>query len=154
MSKSKFQSEIIRPLTKEEHVVLGKVELVVSGKSTNEILTTIPSFVSEDGKVRNLVLSNKIANKIKEHGIIIKENLVLNATDWDYVIRNVAGVQERINLIKTLANGGFIRIGANKDNGYFIVTHYENIVDKSQKLKNLLKKGDALDRFGRTPFLT
>lgn len=64
-------------------------------------------------------------------------------------MRNVRGNRDKINLIYPTTDEGFLRIAANRDNGFYIVTHYENIGGKSQKLKNLLEKGDFLDRNGR-----
>ena len=42
-------------------------------------------------------------------------------------------------------------VAAHKVDGFFIVTHFEVVTKVRTKLKRLLKRGDALDRFGRTP---
>lgn len=152
-SKSQFTPVQIRPLKPEEQSSLQKVNNVLSGKSKTEVIAHTPGFVSDDGKERALIFDkSSIAEEIKGHGKMIPENLVINANDWKYVIKNVQGNPDKINLILPTRDEGFIRIGANKNNGFFMVTHYENIPGQSQKLKNLLAnaKGDALDRSGRT----
>lgn len=151
--KTQFKSPQIRDLKPEEQVSLQKVNAVLNGTSKTEIIAHTPDFVSNDGKERPLVFSSEIANKIKSHGNLIPENLVLNANDWDYAIKNVDGNPDKINLIKKIPNSdNFLVIGANRDNGYFTVTHFEYSSKNGQELKNLLQnKGDALDKFGRTP---
>ncbi len=152
MPKSIFSSPKIRELTPEEKPLVEKVNNVLQGNSEQEPIANIPSFVSRDGKERPLIFSKVIADKIiSDHGKMIPENIVLNANDWDYVIKNVNNNPDKINLIKQIPNSNnFLNIGANKNNGFFIVTHYESLAKDSLKLKNLLKnKGDSLDRSGR-----
>jgi hypothetical protein len=149
--KTLFTPKAIRALSVSETLFIPKVLAVLNGLSVEEVIATIPGFISYDGQQRSLVFSREIADKIqKDHGHIVPENLIINAHDWDYVIRNVNGNPDKINLIKQTSGDGFIRIGANRDNGFYIVTHYENREGKGQKLKNLLLQGDFLDSSGRT----
>lgn len=151
--KSSFKTLALRALTPQENSSLIRVNSVLNGESKTEIIAHTPGFVANDGKERPLVFSSDIANKIKNHGDVVPENLVLNANDWDYAIKNVDGNPDKINLIKKIPGGNdFLVIGANRDNGFFTVTHFEYTSKNGRELKNLLQnKGDALDKFGRTP---
>jgi hypothetical protein len=74
-----------------------------------------------------------------------------HSRDWEYIICNVNKNLSKINLIVRIKNNHhFATIGANRYNGYYVVTYYETYTSKENKLKNLLyKKGDTLDRAGR-----
>lgn len=150
--KSKFTSGQIRELSSTEKPIASQIQKVIRGETKQADLADIPSFVSSDGKERTLIFDESIAKKIqRDHGDIVPENLVVNANDWDYVIKNVDGNADKINLIKKVPDSeNYLTIGANKDNGFFTVTHYETVTKDSSKLKNLLKnKGSSLDRTGR-----
>lgn len=161
-SLSKTQSSLptIRDLKPEEQHSADKVNAIITGKSDQEIIAKTPSFVSNDGKERSLVLDKAIVNKVqKDHGPLNISNLIVNAHDWDYVIKNVDGNPDKINLIKKVPDSeSYLTLAANRDNGFFTVTHYETETRNSDKLKNLLKnRGDSLDRTGRAavpPFAT
>jgi hypothetical protein len=116
------------------------------------VITMVPEFVSLDNISRPLIISRTILDKIvRDHGSFHIENLIIHANDWEYVIRNVHKDPLKINLINIIQGvHHFSTIGANRYNGYYIVTYYETYTDQNLKLKNLLhKKGDALDRAGR-----
>lgn len=149
--KTQFISTKMRDLTPEEVPALNKVNDIISGKSKTEVIAHTPDFASFDNKERPLILSKEIVAKIKNHGDLVPENLVINANNWDYLIKNVDGNRDKINLIKKIpGTDNFLILGANRDNGFFTVTHYEVQARNSNKLKNLLvKKGDALDNTGR-----
>jgi hypothetical protein len=151
--KSQFVASALREPTPLEKVSVQRVTLVLTGGSESEIISTIPGFASFDGEPRSLVFSRVIAEKIeRDHGKILPENLAINANGWDFVLRNVGNNPDKINLIKLLQDGkNFLVLGANRDNGFYMVTHYEHHSKSDNELKNLLRKGDALDRSGRTP---
>lgn len=153
IGKSKFVTPAIRLVEKNEMSVLQKINDVVSGKFKKEAIARIPTFVSFDGRERPLIFSSETSKKVNQHGEIIPDNLLFTANDWDYAIKNIDGNKDKINLIKQIPNSdNFLVIGANRDNGYFIVTHFEYVSKTGKELKNLLKKrGDVLDRLGRTP---
>ncbi len=157
--KSSFSVPAVRDLTTQENSSLEKVNAVLKGQSDTEVIAHTPGFIAQDGKSRPLIFSKETAQKIKDfHGDMVPENFVLNANDWDFALKNVkdkSGVvnPDKINLIKLLPNSDkFLLIGANRDNGFFTVTHFEYKPKTKNELKNLLQnKGDALDRSGRTP---
>lgn len=151
--KSLFISPVIRELNTEENYYKQKIELMLVDDLIVCTISLLPSFVSHDGKRRSLILHKNIINKIdKDHGKMILENLIINANNWDYVIKNVEGNIDKINLIKIIPDTPyFLTIGANRVNGYFVVTHYESRPKKINTLKNLLKnKGDSLNHIGET----
>jgi hypothetical protein len=154
--KSPFVSARIRELTNEEKILEAIAKAIIAGVTDDNSIGVVPAFVSADGKVRELIFSHAIADKIEvgedAHGEIPTENLIINANDWDYVVRNAKGDPNKINLIKKIPNSdNFLTIGANKVNGYYMVTHFETISKNHHELKNLLLTGDVLDKFGRTP---
>ena len=150
--KTSFASEAIRKLTNNEEFIFKQIDLVIRGDLERIEISRTEGFVSQDGKERPLIFSSLIAQKIiRDHGSFSLENLIINALEWEYVICNVDKNPDKINLIKKIPNTDtYLTIGANRDNGFFLVTHYEAIAKDSEKLKNLLRnKGDALDRSGR-----
>lgn len=153
LKKTLFIIPVIRELNNTENYYKEKIKsMLLSGFEVCTI-SMLPAFVSNDGKSRSLILKKEIINKIQnDHGNIIFENLIINANNWDYVIRNVEGNVDKINLIKIIPNTSyFLTIGANRVNGYFVVTHYESRPKKINTLKNLLKnKGDSLNHIGET----
>lgn len=151
--KSLFTSLTIRELNTTENYYREKIKSMLLGDFEACTISMLPAFVSNDEKSRSLILKKEIINKIQnDHGRIIYENLIINANNWDYVIRNVEGNVDKINLIKIIPDTPyFLTIGANRVNGYFIVTHYESRPKKINTLKNLLKnKGDSLNHIGET----
>ncbi len=151
-NKSPFLTGIIRELTLLEREMLFKIKEVMVEESKYLAITKLQDFLSFDKKQRDLIFDPLIAEKIiKDHGSFYLENMVITISDWDYVILNVGGNKDKINFIKVIPETDhFLTIGANRNNGFFIVTHYETEAKNSDKLKNLLKnKGDALDRAGR-----
>jgi hypothetical protein len=156
LGKSPFISLPIRRLTVKEKYLEYTAKMIIVGKIDEGSIGTVPPFVSSDGMARELIFNNKMANKIQigkdAHGEIPTENFIINANDWDYAIKNAKGNPGKINLIKSIpGSDNFLTIGANKVNGYYVVTHFETISKNSNELKNLLSKGDVIDKFGRTP---
>lgn len=149
--KSRFISKPIRKLNTVENYYKYKLYSMIKHDLKICTLSLLPDFVSNDGKRRSLILHKNIIAKIENsHGEIVIENLIINANNWDYVIKNVEGNIDKINLIKLIPDTThFLTIGANRINGYFVVTHYESSPKKSSTLKNLLKnKGDSLNHIG------
>ncbi|MES2060213.1 MAG: hypothetical protein V4438_04250 [Patescibacteria group bacterium] len=153
--KSQFESKQIRPLTEEEKPALAKINLVLSGESNSESISDIPGFVSEDGKKRPLIFNNIVAPKVAEggkHGQMTPENLVINANDWEGVLKNVREFEngklgkpnpDKINLIKRIPDSdNVLLIGADRENGYFMLTHYEIKPIEGNEIKSLLGRGD------------
>lgn len=154
--KSLFKTSKLRKLNHNEKILCKKVHLLLQGKRRKATIGIVPDFASYDGKSRALILHIDIVNKIEhDHGKIVPENIIINANDWDYVIKNVNGNTDKINLIKIIPNTPyFLTIGANRINGFFIVTHYESRPKTYNTLKNLLRnKGDFLENIERTALL-
>jgi len=140
----------IRKLNKNESIYRQRLKLLIENEVNEVIISILPIFASYDNKIRPLIFDKNILNKIEtNHGKIIPENLIINANDWDYVIKNVDGNRDKINLIKMINNKHYLTIGVNRFNGFFIVTHYESRPKKINTIKNLLiNKGDSLNRIG------
>lgn len=146
--KSEFTSKQIKPLNKMEMIYLYRLNQVINNKSEKESIAYTPSEVSEDGKIRQLIISKKIIDKIQsDHGKICPENMIINAHEWDYCVLNVDEKPDRINLIKIIPNSNnYLIIAANRENGFFVVTHFETESKNSNNLKRLLKRGNVLNR--------
>ena len=141
----------IRKLSTKEMRFYIKAQKVCNKQVPKATIAKLPAFVSQDGKKRSLILTRMIIEKIEnDHGKIGIENLIINANDWEYVIKNVDGNPDKINLIKTIPGSyNLVTIGANRANGFFMVTHYETSTRSPNKLKNLLQnRGDSLDHTG------
>jgi hypothetical protein len=119
-------------------------------ESEQSVIGKLPGFASLDNKKRNLILSKGIVQKIeRDHGNIIFENLIISVNDWDYIIKNVDKNKDKINLIKLIPDSSnLFLVGANRINGYFMLTYYEIIGGKKDKLKSLLLRGDSLNNTG------
>jgi hypothetical protein len=152
-SKTHFVSFQIRELVKEERLALDVVRDVLCGRVTRDVIGKIPACLSTDNKDRPLVLDGSIVDKIRrDHGNIVAENLVINVHDWDFGIKNMDRNTDRITLVKKVPSSqNYLIVGANRDNGFFMVTHFEVIPRSQEELKRLLKRGDVLNRFGGTP---
>ncbi len=149
--KTIFNHRAIRTLNSTELQFHTKLLNTVLGQEPFSVISHLPKFVSHDDKSRPLILHIKIIEKIEnDHGKIIFENVIINANDWDYVIKNVDHNPDKINLIKLIpGTNNLLTIGANRDNGFFMVTHYETQTRSPYKLKNLLQnRGDSLDNTG------
>ena len=146
--KSLFISKQIRDLSDEEERYLKDVKNVITFKVDNCIISYLPEYVSYDQKIRPLILSKEIVLKIKnKHGNIIIKNLLINAHDWDYILQNVDKIKDKINIIKKVPNSdNFLIIGAVRDNGFFILTHFETEVLQGNELKSLLGRGDLISK--------
>ena len=94
------------------------------------------------------MLSKDIVLKIRsKHGDIDLANLLINAHDWDHVIKNLDRDKDKINLIKLIPNSdNFLLIGAVRNNGFFILTHFETEVMQGNELKSLLGRGDLISK--------
>jgi hypothetical protein len=148
--KTKFTSIQIRPLSENEQKYRLTVEKILDKTKDDGFIAIIPKFVSADCKSKMILIKRYIIDKITfDHGSILVENLIINANDWDIVLKNVDGNMDKINLIKLFPDSSnYLVIGANRDNGYFLVTHYEVIADAGNELKSLLGRGDSLDKYG------
>jgi hypothetical protein len=152
-TKTRFVSLEIRELTKEERKALDVVRDVLCGRILRDVIGKIPAFLCLDDKDHPLVLDKFIVDKIRrDHGNIVAENLVINVHDWDFGIKNMDKDPDKITLVKTIPSSqNYFIAGAKRDNGFFMVTHFEVITKFPRKLKHLLKRGDVLDHSGRTP---
>lgn len=56
-------------------------------------------------------------------------------------------LKDKINLIKNIPNSdNFLLIGAVRDNGFYIITHFETEVLQGNELKSLLGRGDLISK--------
>ncbi len=151
--KSPFKEKILRNLTQPEVYLSSAISKVIKGNLNQVAIAEIPDFVSIDKKSRPLIFSYATAAKIiRDHGTFSIENLIISADSWEWIIKNIHNDPDKINLIKRIPGGNrFFLIGANRVNGYFMVTYFEMGSKKGNQLKNLLGRGDTLDRSGRTP---
>ena len=151
--KTPFISQAIRKLSNEEKEIALKINKIKQGKLLAYCIATIPSFASMDGKIRALILSYPIVKKVAgDHGSIPTANLVINANDWDYLIKKYHKSNEKINLIKKIPRSfNYLILSGERQDGYFMLTQHEVISKKGNKLKNLLHRSEVFDRTGRTP---
>jgi hypothetical protein len=151
--KSPFKANLIRNLTTFEKITLEKLGGFSLKSQDMCTLGDLPEFVSFDNKPRPLILSRTVLEKIiSDHGTFSYENLIITTHDWEYVIKNIRNDPDRINLIKKIPkSNNFLLIGAIRNNGFFMLTYFETITTTPRTLKNLLVRGDTLDRSGRTP---
>ncbi len=143
-----FISKQIRDLNDIEQEFLQDLKDFINLKKDKCIISYLPKDLSSDSKIRPLVLSKEILIKIiNKHGKIPINNLLINANDWDFVIQNVDKIKDKLNLIKTIPNSNnFLLIGAVKDNGFYILTHFETEVFQGNELKSLLGRGDLISK--------
>lgn len=133
--KTLFVSSAIRQIKANEESIYEKIKLVIQGDLDQIEISKIKGFVSQDGKERPLVFSSMIAQKIiRDHGIFPPENLFISATEWEYIIQNVDGNPDKINLIKKNPDSNnFLVIGANRNNGFFLLLHTLSINRKMEE---------------------
>ena len=93
--------------------------------------------VAYDGKERPAIFSQAIQNKIVWDHWLDKANLLATVNQPDYIIKNVDGKADKINIIKKIEwTNDFVLIGADRQNEYFILSNYEV---KSRNSKRLIK---------------
>lgn len=138
----------ILPLNKREEMYLWKVKDIIKYKSTHENIGYVPGSLSEDNKVRPLILSRNILHKIQyDHGHICPENMIINAHRWDYIVSYPYNNIDKIVLIKNIPDSrNYFVLAANRNNGFYIVTHFEVEAMTKKNLKRLLGRGDVLSR--------
>lgn len=148
MKKSQFTSKIITNLKAEQSFFCERAKVLLKRESVLETLVFLPGKLSKDGKVRPLVLSLEIVDKIQsDHGNIIPENLICNAHDWEFATIDMDNNPDKINLIKLIPEtDNYLLIAANRDNGFYTVTHFETQTTNNRNLKRLLNRGNVLNR--------
>jgi len=146
--KTPFISKQIKPLDKMEMIYLYRLNQVINNKSERESIAYLPCDVSSDNKIRQLIISREIIEKIEsDHGPICAENMIINAHEWDYTLMYLFEGVEKINLIKRIPNSfNYLLIAANRDNGFFIVTYFETKSMDNKNLKRLLGRGNVISR--------
>lgn len=149
--KSQFISKQIRELNEVEKEFLQDLKDFIYLKKDKCIIPYLPQYISSDSKIRSLILSKEIVIKIiNKHGKIPVNNLLINANDWDFIIQNIDKIKDKINIIKQIPNSdNFLLIGAVRDNGFFILTHFETEVLQGNELKSLLGRGDLISKDAR-----
>lgn len=149
--RSIFISTNIRELNSIELQFFPQAYRVLIRESDMEMIANIPPNFSVDEISRPIVLSKDIVIKIEEkHGKINITNLLINAHSWDIAIKNMDHNPNKINLIKLIPNSNnFLLIGAIRNNGYFILTHFETEVRYGNELKSLLGRGDLVSEDAR-----
>lgn len=148
VSKSRFISPPIRELVGPEIRFAENAKEVLTGKRNMSQIGEAPGCLSPDVQARPIVLSKDVASKIvRDHGDVVPENLILNANDWSFALKNVDNNPNKINLIKRVPDSeNCLVLGANRDNGFYTVTHYEVVSKGGNELKSLLGRGDLIDR--------
>jgi hypothetical protein len=144
--KSLFITKPIRKLTVEESIYVQETRQVLNLQIDKAIISHIPKYISYDNIARPLILSKDTVTKItRKHGNMDPVNLLINAHDWDIIIKNMDNTQEKICLLKHIPNSDNIfLIGAFRKNGFFVLSHYEVKVIETNQLKSLLGRGDVI----------
>lgn len=146
--KSLFISKQIRGLNKKENRYNKKLKRLLNKEVLIETIGYIPSRLSFDNKKRPLILSREIVGKIEnDHGSICSENMIINIFEWEYATTNVLGNPNKINLIKNIPNtDNYLLIAAIRNNGFFVLTHFETKTKGDINLKRLLGRGNVISR--------
>ncbi len=146
--KSLFISKQIRDLNNKEKRYNKKLKKLLNKDSQIENIGYISSNLSHDNKVRPLILSREIVDKIEfDHGPICSENMIINIHDWGYATTNVLGNPDKINLIKNIPDSdNYLLIAAIRINGFFVLTHFETEAKNGNNLKRLLDRGSVVNR--------
>ncbi len=149
--KSLFISNQIRKLSRTENKYIINILEIIQRKVEENIIAYIPDYVSDDKKVRPLILTMDIIDKIEiKHGKIPVENLLINAHDFDHVIVDLDNIKGKINLIKLIPDSdNFLLISAIKVNGFFLLTHFETEAIQGNELKSLLGRGRLISSDAR-----
>lgn len=147
-NKSIFIHGPIDKLNRNEEMYCRKIKNILQDKSIYENIGYVPGSVSLDGKERSLVLSRKIIKKIQfDHGKICPENMVINAHRWDYIVSYLYNNIDKIILIKQIKDcHDYLVIAANRNNGFYVVTHFEVEAIDNKNLKRRLGRGNVLSR--------
>ena len=110
---------------------------IVNREGDNLEVGRIDWKVAYDGKERPAIFSQAIQNKIVWDHWLDKVNLLATVNQPDYIIKNVDGKADKINIIKKIEwTNDFVLIAADRQNGYFILSNYEV---KSRNSKRLIK---------------
>ncbi len=135
-------------MNNEQNFFCDRLKLLLTRESALETLVYLPGSLSKDGKERPLVLSLEIVDKIQtDHGNIIPENLIYNAHEWEYATIDMDNNPDKINLVKLIPHSdNYLLIAANRDNGFYMVTHFETKTTSNRNLKRLLGRGNVLNR--------
>lgn len=147
--RSLFISETLRELNHTELSFLAAAETVIHFSHVDEVtIGYASSHFSEDNKPRPIILRKKAVEKIEfKHGEINIQNLLINIHDWDIGIKNMDYIKEKINLIKRIPNSdNFLLVSAYRENGFYVLTHFETEVLEGNELKSLLGRGDSFSR--------
>ncbi len=146
--KSPFVHGPILSLNKKEEMYLWKLKDIIKYKSTHENIGYMPQSLSNDSKTRPLILSREIFRKIQfDHGRICPENMIINAHRWEYIVSYPYDNIDKIVLIKNIPDShNYFVLAANRNNGFYIVTHFEVETMTDKNLKRLLGRGNVLSR--------
>lgn len=110
---------------------------IVNREGDNLEVGRIDWKVAYDGKERPAIFSQAIQNKIVWDHWLDKANLLATVNQPDYIIKNVDGKADKINIIKKIEwTNDFVLIAADRQNGYFILSNCEV---KSRNSKRLIK---------------
>lgn len=151
-------SDLEKTKTKWEHFDLSGVkeeyqrnyDKIVNREGDHLEVGRIDWKVAYDGKERPAIFSQAIQNKIVWDHWLDKANLLATVNQPDYIIKNVDGKADKINIIKKIEwTNDFVLIGADRQNGYFILSNYEVKSRNSKRLiKNLSRWEVVIDNVG------
>jgi hypothetical protein len=148
LKQSIFITQTIRELTSQESYFRKEVSSILNLEMDQCTVSYIPKIFSKDNLSRPLILRKETVLKIeKKHGKININNLLINAHNWDMAVKNVDAVPEKICLIKQIPHSdNILIIGAFRENGFFVLSHYEVQIVQDNQLKSLLGRGDYFRR--------
>ena len=121
-----FPNKYKLPLAQELKPKTELVEKIKLWEVEKWSIAQVPAIAFNDWKIRPLELTTDRYEKIfKKHWPFSHENFVATANEWDYLIKNLGGTEGHINLLKELPDGKALLIGARRENGAFLLTHFE-----------------------------
>jgi len=138
ISTEKYQREI----SEVERIKSGKVIDKEKDSALIAVLKSIPNSIKSVSFFLNYVSVLRILDK---HGDFAVDDLILTANEFDVgvYIKSEGVMPDKVNLVKKIPKGGILVLGANRFNGYGIVTFFAqyNPRQAQQYLASIKKRG-------------
>lgn len=143
---------------------ISEVKRIKEGEVTDDVADTaeLTTLIIPEGNKPSTLTLNRIESDriISKHGDYSVEDIVMTAKEFDdgvFIPKSESRKVDKVNLIK-YTDDGFFLLGANRYNGYGVVTFFEkypnnkstenylsNILEDGIKIENTTIEGDALD---------
>ena len=141
-------------LTKKDLVIVEEVERIRKGIVKDDmydgaVVVEVKNLPNNSKPIQILINRKNVNKIISDHGNFNSEDLVKTANEFEegIFIPGDKNKPDKINLIKYTDNGCFV-LGANRFNGYGVVTFFEqyDTDQKRQYLASIKKRGMSFQR--------